>query len=233
MSQKAMQSAENEPIKFAVLAADAVVFTIKDNELYVRLITVNRPPHFVNMQGLPGGLLLPTETADEAVLRHIHAKTGITSAALYIEQLYTFSRVDRDRRGRVVAVGYLSIVPWSALAQHEQEDTEESAWVRFVDVKTLAYDHNEILTMAMKRLRSRVTYTTLISKFLPSEFTLTELKSAYDAILETSLDKRNFRKKILKLDILTQLDKERSGEPWRPAQLYKFKQNGIQEIEVV
>ncbi len=233
MSQKATQSPTDEPIRFAVLAADAVLFTIKDNELYVRLIGVNRPPHFVDMQGLPGGLLLPTETADEAVLRHIRAKTEITSSALYIEQLYTFSRVDRDRRGRVVAVGYLSIVPWSALTPSEQEATTDSQWVRFSEIKTLAYDHNEILTMAMKRLRSRVTYTTLISKFLPTEFTLTELKSTYDAILETSLDKRNFRKKILKLDILDPLEKERSGEPWRPAQLYKFKKKDIQEIEVV
>lgn len=233
MSQKAVQSPENGPIKFAVLAADAVLFTIKENELFVRLIDVNRPPHFVNMQGLPGGLLSPTETADEAVLRHIHTKTEITAPALYIEQLYTFSKVDRDRRGRVVAVGYLSIVPWSSLSPQEQTDTKESHWVRFTEVTTLAYDHNEILAMAIKRLRSRVTYTTLISKFLPAEFTLTELKSTYDAILESSLDKRNFRKKILKLDILTPLDKERSGEPWRPAQLYKFTQKGIQEIEVV
>jgi len=96
-------------LRFAVLATDVVLFTIKDGVLQVLLIDVHSPPHFTDIQGLPGGLIHPKETADEAARRHLRDKGGISNA--YLEQLYTFSAVDRDPRGRVVSVAYLGLVP--------------------------------------------------------------------------------------------------------------------------
>ena len=223
----------NTPIKFAILAADTVLFAIKDRMLMVRLNRIDRPPYFVNIKGLPGGLLGAHETATEAALRHLKEKTGIQARALYAEQLYTFSGVDRDPRGRVVAVTYLALVPWESLSEAEQEGNDESAWIRVADVAKLAYDHNEVLDVALARLRSRVAYTTLIAKLLPQEFTLTELEEAYECILGKDIDKRNFRKKIEKLDLLAPLERFREGTRFRPARLYKFRSKEVNEIEIL
>lgn len=221
------------PVKFAILAADSVVFTLREGVLCVRLITVDRPPHFVGVHGLPGGLLMPTETADEAAQRHVEAKAGISRRKLYTEQLYTFSEPNRDPRGRVVAVAYLGLVPWEQLSPSEQVDGPQAVWMPIKQAKKLAYDHDEILALALKRLRSRIAYTTVLCKLMPDTFTLTELESAYEHILGTDLDKRNFRKKILKLKIVTEAKGKRTGGRFRPAQLYKFTSKAVEEIEVI
>ena len=85
-------------LHFAVLATDVALMTVKDGSLRIRLVPVNRPPHFPLMYGLPGGLIHPTETAQESALRLIHEKARITSTTIYLEQLYTFSEVNRDPR---------------------------------------------------------------------------------------------------------------------------------------
>lgn len=224
---------ETEPVRFAILAADTVVFTLKDYELYVRLTKIERPPFFINAKGLPGGLVDPKETAEQAAKRHIEAKAGISAGELYTEQLYTFSTIDRDPRGRVVAVAHLALVPWEKLSLIEQKDTYEAWWIPVKKKQILAYDHNEILAMALGRLRSRVVYTTLLSRLMPKEFTLTELESAYAGILNTKLDKRNFRKKILKLGILTPVEEKQARGKFRPAQLYRFASSKVEEIEIL
>lgn len=224
---------DEKHIRFAVIAADTTVFTFHDGKLLTRLIKVDRPPYFANTQGLPGGLIDPKETAEEAAKRHVENKAGISATKLYVEQLYTFSRVDRDPRGRVVAVAYVAFVPWEKLSKEEQADTTSSWWESVSSVKKLAYDHDEVLSVAVKRLRSRIAYTTLLVKLLPREFTLTDLENTYATILGTELDKRNFRKKILKLDIITPVVGKFSGGRFRPAQLYKFISTGVKEIEVI
>lgn len=220
-------------LRFAVVASDAVIFTVKDGTLYVRIIPVQRPPHYANAQAFPGGVLHPQETAEEATRRLIADKGLIDSSHTHLEQLYTFSAVKRDPRGRVVAVAYLAFVPWNALSKEERSDTKEAWWAPAHTLKNLAYDHDEMLEVAIARLRSRVHYTTLISKLMPKEFTLTELEHTYESILTTDLDKRNFRKKILKLGILKELSKKKSGGRSRPAKLYSFASPNIVDIEVL
>ncbi|MFZ1988046.1 MAG: NUDIX domain-containing protein [Minisyncoccia bacterium] len=220
-------------LRFAAIATDVALFTIKDAHLYVRLVAVDRPPYYKNSKGLPGGLIDPKETAEETATRHIKQKAYIDTHKIYSEQLYTFSTIDRDPRGRVIAVAYLALVPWEKLSDKERPDSEEAWWCKVSDIGTLAYDHNEVLKTALKRLQSRITYTTVISKLLPDEFTLTELEKAYAVILKTGLDKRNFRKKILKLNVLKELPRKRSGGRFRPAQLYRFTSPKVSEIEVL
>jgi 8-oxo-dGTP diphosphatase len=231
MKQRAPK--QSSSLVFAVLAADSVVFTMRDGELLVRLIPVNRPPHFIDSEGLPGGLLLPTENAEEAARRHIGDKTLLHTANLHFEQLYTFSDVDRDPRGRVVAVAYSAYVSWDTLTPEEQRDTTDTWWKSVRDVHGLAYDHDAVLSCACERLRSRVRYTTLISRLMPKEFTLTELETAYESVLGTDLDKRNFRKKILKLNILTETPRMKTGGRFRPARLYRFASQDVKELEVL
>lgn len=227
------ESGHAQELHFAVLAADTAVFAIKDGALHVRLIRVDRLPHYANSKGLTGGLVLPDETAETAARRHVKEKTGIDPAHLYFEQLYTFSDIERDKRGRVVAVAYTALADWERLSEEERKDSLAAWWAPVKNAKHLAYDHDEILKVAVERLRSRIRYTTLLSKLMPKEFTLTELEKAYAAILATSLDKRNFRKKILKLGILTELPKKRTGGRSRPAQLYRFASSAVSEIEIL
>ena len=220
-------------LRFAVVASDAVIFMVKGGTLYVRVIPVHRPPHYKNAKAFPGGVLRPEETAEKATHRLIADKGLIDNSHIYLEQLYTFSEVNRDPRGRVVAVAYCAFVPWNALSNKERMDTKEVWWEPAHTLKNLAYDHDEMLRMAIARLRSRVHYTTLISKLMPKEFTLTELEQIYESILEANLDKRNFRKKILKLGILKELPKKKSSGRSRPAKLYSFASPAVSDIEVL
>ncbi len=218
--------------RFAVLASDVALFTLHDNYLWLRLIPVNRPPHFTNTEGLPGGLVESTETAEEAAARMIKTKAGVDTKKIYIEQLATFSRIDRDPRGRVVAVAALALVPWEELSEEERADTAGARWCRTDRLPKLAYDHQEISRTALERLRARLEYTTVVSKLLSRLFTLGELEGAYAAILNRQIDKRNFRKKINKLGILASSNKQRTGEKWRPAKLYSFKSKDVQVHEI-
>lgn len=224
---------EPENLRFAVLAVDIVLWTIRDEELFVRLIPVHLPPHFLNKVGLPGGLINPDETAEQSANRLLAFKAKVAAEKVYMEQLYTFSEVGRDPRGRVVAVAYSGIVPWDRLTTSEQENTDAAKWVNISKLSDLAYDHQHIIDVALERLQSRIVYTTLIEKFMPKEFTLTELETAYKLILQKDIDKRNFRKKILSLDILEPLSRERRGQKSRPAKLYSFRSNVVQSINVL
>lgn len=228
-----MDKGKNDHIKFAILATDVALFSLKDGELLVRVIDVDRPPHFVHIPGLPGGLVHPDETALQAAKRLLQTKAGIRSSHVHLEQLFTFDAVDRDPRGRVVAVAHLGFVPWAQLSAQEQEDSESAKWIEAHRLPKLAYDHKEIMQLARKRLASRVTYTTLISKLLPKEFTLTELEQAFEIITGKEIDKRNFRKKMLKLGLLNELPRMKNGARHRPAKLYAFKSDMVQEIEIL
>ena len=228
-----MPEGHPEEFRFAVLAADTAVFTIRNGVLCVRLIRVDRPPHYSNSKGLTGGLLHARETAEDAACRHMQEKTGLKNAHIYFEQLYTFSNIARDKRGRVVAVAYLALVPWETLSEEERDDSSTSWWTPLKNAHNLAYDHEDILRCAVARLRSRIHYTTLIAKLMPEEFTLTELEKAYEVVLGAKLDKRNFRKKILKLKILKELPRKRVGGRFRPAQLYRFISKQVTDIEVL
>ncbi len=217
-------------VRFAVLAIDIALFTVKNNHLYVRLMNVRRPPHFPNAKGLPGGLIDHKETAEETARRLMKSKAHIESKALYLEQLATFSAVDRDPFDRVVAVAYLGLVSWSELSDEERLDTPDAWWQRASTVPKLAYDHDDVFSVALGRLRSRAKYTTVLSRFMPKEFTLTELENVYECVLKTDLDKRNFRKKILKLKVLKKLTRKRTGKRARPAQLFAFASSKIVEM---
>lgn len=220
-------------IKFAVISTDVVLFTIKNDQLMVRLMQVDRPPYFNNIPGLPGGLVLPSETAIESALRQIDEKSGIDSKKVYIEQLHTFSSIDRDPRGRVVSVAHIGFVPWQYLNEDEKTDGADFYWGRVDQARKYAYDHKDIINFSLKWCRARVHSSTIISKIIPEQFTLTELEKAFEIITGKDIDKRNFRKKFDKLNILKNLGINRTGEKHRPAALYSFKSKNVIEIEVL
>lgn len=216
-------------LHFAVLATDAVAFRLHAGQLEVLLIPVTNPA-FKGKEGLPGGLINPKETAEQATIRHLTDKGGLSGP--YIEQLYTFSDVDRDPRGRVVSVAHLALfVPDEAELQSGAG--QGVRWCPVTSVPKLAYDHNHILSVALERLRARVEYTTVIRHLLPKEFTLSDLQSAYESVLGHDLDKRNFRKKILALALVAETGRTRISGASRPAGLYHFAHKGVRTIEIL
>lgn len=218
-----------ESLTFAVLATDVVCFRIIDKQLSVLLGKISNVPSFVGKWGLIGGLILPTETAGESVERHLSQKAGIKN--LYKEQLYTFSGIDRDPRGRVVTVAYM------ALSGEDPQDLSqariETKWLPVADLPRLGYDHNEIVAYAVERLRSKISYTNIAQHLLPEEFTLSELQGVYEIVLGEGLDKRNFRKKILAGDLLTDTKRTRKIGIMRPAALYSFSSKKQQVVNIL
>jgi 8-oxo-dGTP diphosphatase len=214
-------------LRFAVVAVDAVVFGYVEGELCALVSPVNRPPHYVNSYGFIGGIIQAEENTDQAIARILRQKGDVT--LVHTEQLYTFSRVDRDKRNRVVSVGYLGFVrpDVARLYQHEN-----ARFVPIKKLKKLAYDHDEMLEVALGRLRGKLAYTTIAQFLLPKYFTLTELQGMYEHIIGVSFDKRNFRKKILSLDVVIETGKLQHGVKNRPAALFEFKNKKQTEISL-
>ena len=216
--------------KFAVTAVDIVIFTIKDEELKVLLIKMKKEP-FTKMWAVPGGLVKVDESLDFSAKKHLFNKTGVKD--IYLEQLYTFGEVERDPLGRVISTAYFALIPGDGLELKTTEEYEDVQWFSIKDLPKLAYDHKEIISKAERRLKAKLSYTNIVYGLLPSEFTLTELQKTYEIILGETIDKRNFRKKILSLNLIKKTDKQTVGESSRPAAYYKFIKRTPQIIEIL
>lgn len=217
-----------QALRFAVVAVDAVCFRVIAGQLCALLGRVTVEPHYKNRWGLIGGLVLADENADQAVERHLRNKAGI--GRIYKEQLYTFSSIGRDPRGRVISVAYLCLAP-EALEQ--RGGAVKTRWQPVQDVPGLAYDHDEILRTAVERLRARIAYTNIAQHLLPSEFTLGDLQKTYEIILHRALDKRNFRKKVQEAKLVVATAKKVRTGASRPALLYRFSSKHPKVIEIL
>lgn len=220
-SKSRFHSALPAPGARPLLAVDVVVFTVVDNQLEVLLVRRNEPP-CEGTWALPGGFVHLEEGLEEAALRELAAATGATD--VYLEQLFTFGEPDRDPRGRVVSVIYFALVSADKLAL-QTSPTAATAWHHMYHLPPLAFDHAHILDYALRRLRYKLEYTAVAFQLLPAEFTLSELQDVYAIILdEPELDKRNFRKKLLKNGVVVPTPRFRQTGG-RPAQLYRFSED--------
>lgn len=199
------------------VTVDVVIFTIQEGVLKVLLVKRLIDP-FMGQMAIPGGFVLENEDLDEAAVRELQEETGVSD--VYLEQLYSFGKPDRDPRGRVVTIAYFALISPDRILK-AGTDAAEAAWFPMDDLPPLAFDHATILDYALKRLRNKLEYTTVGFQLLPEKFTLTELQEVYAAILGKELDKRNFRRKMSILKILKPLREYRRGGQ-RPAQLYRF-----------
>lgn len=207
------------------VTVDVVALTPRDGRLHVLLIERGVWPH-EGQWALPGGFVRMDEELDASAQRELREETGIVTPR-YIEQLYTFGAVHRDPRTRVISVAYFALLPGteSDLPQNQPRagtDARNARWYPVDLLPELAFDHAEILRMALARLRAKLGYTSVAYALLPEEFTLTELQTVYEIILGRELDKRNFRKKMLSLDILEATPRQKRDGAHRPAQLFRF-----------
>lgn len=203
----------------AALTVDCVVFGLDDEDLKVLLIQRDQEP-FAGRWALPGGFVRLDETVDQAARRELQEETGLEK--VFLEQLYTFSDLERDPRERVVTVAYYALVRLSAHQVKAATDARNAAWFAVDDLPDLAFDHDAIFPVALTRLQGKVRYQPIGFELLPPKFSLTQLQRMYEIILERPLDKRNFRKKILSLDILQDLGEVEQDVAHRAAQLYRF-----------
>ena len=216
-------------LKFAVISTDIVLFRIIKGRLTLLLGKVQGNPFYPDNWAVIGGLIKPEETAEEAATRLMIDKGGIEN--FYKEQLYTFSAIDRDPRGRVVSVAYLGIIGEDAASI--RESGIEIKWAPTDALPKLAYDHNIMAEIALERLRSRIEYTNIAQYFLPDNFTLSDLQKVYEIVLGKGIDKRNFRKKILAGRILKDTKLTRKEGVMRPAVLYTFASKEVKVVEAV
>jgi len=201
------------------LTTDCVIFGFDETDLKVLLIERGIEP-FKGKWAFPGGFVQMDENTEDGAKRELFEETGLKD--IFIEQLYTFSDVDRDPRGRVVSVVYYALVSLNKFDPKAGDDANKAAWFSVRDIPTLAFDHEKILRMALYRIKGKIRYQPIGFELLPEKFTFTELQHLYEVVLETPLDRRNFRKKFLNMDLLIELDEKQQGVAHKAASFYKF-----------
>ncbi|MCW8974741.1 MAG: NUDIX hydrolase [Sedimenticola sp.] len=200
------------------VTTDVAVFTLRQQQLQLLLVRRGEDP-YRGMWALPGGFLEIDEDLESCAKRELKEETGVSD--LYIEQLFTFGRPDRDPRERIISVTYFALVPSNKLEIRAGSDAADAAWHSLNTLPELAFDHAEIIQQAQERLAAKTLYSTIAFQLLPPTFTLSELQSVYEILRNETLDKRNFRKWILSLNLLTETGEKRMSGNHRPAKIYQ------------
>lgn len=199
------------------LSVDCVIFGFDENKLKVLLIRSDLKK-YMGKWSLLGDLVRPSEDLDAAAYRILKQRTGLSD--VYLEQVHTFGSVNRHPAGRVVTVTYCSLIN----VQHHKLNIldNELHWHDIVNVTDLAFDHQQIFDTCYRRLQKRIQEHPLGFNLLPKKFSLRDLQNLYEAILDTKMDRRNFRKKFFSMDFLIDIDEMEQDVPHRPGKLYKF-----------
>ena len=210
------------------VAVDLVILTILDSQLRVLLIRRGEPP-FQGERALPGGFLRtepePGEDLHEAALRELTEETNLPRGSVYLEQLGAFGAAHRDPRTRVISVAWFALVrPTLAPFVKAGGDAAGVEWVTVDEVQGLAFDHDDILACAVKRVRQDLDRRPLAFELVPETFTITELRHVFEVVQGRSEDRGNFRRRFLRMEaegLLEQAPGQRfTGR--RPARVYRF-----------
>jgi len=203
----------------SAFSVDNIIFGFDGTKLYVLLIKRKADP-YGGQWALPGDIVKPDEDLDRAAGRVLEQLTGVKN--VYLEQVHTFGKVDRHPKGRVITIAYYSLINIEKMDIRPASFAEQVAWKEVRSIESLAFDHLKIMKRCFDRLKQDLKLRPIGFELLPHKFTLTQLQTLYETILEQYLDKRNFRKKILNMNILNPLNEYQSGVSHRPAKLYSF-----------
>lgn len=206
------------------VTVDLVIFTVSEEKLKVLLVKRAHAP-FGGLWSIPGGFLRTGEALEAAAERVMEEKTGVKE--VYLEQLYTFGRPDRDPRARIITVTYFALIPWARLSQPKSQRVTDVGWFGVDELPRLAFDHNEIIDFAVSRLRAKAGYSSIIYGLLPEQFRLSDLQKMYEVIMSQKFDKRNFRKRMLASGLLEETGRKELSGAHRPAMLYQFKKREL------
>jgi 8-oxo-dGTP diphosphatase len=221
------------------ISVDCVVFGFDEDELKVLLIEQKQPEgkSAIKLQkAVPGDLVVENESLDQAAQRILMQLTSLEG--IYLKQFHAFgdpNRVsglkDRDwlrsfrthPERRVITIGYYSLVKMDDFNPQAASFAAKAQWVDVYKIPSLAFDHNNIVDQALQVLRHELMADHIGFELLPEKFTLSQLQKLYEIILDKKLDKRNFRKNIMRTDTVTPLEEKQSGVFHKPAQLFKVK----------
>lgn len=204
------------------LTVSVVVFSLRENQLMLLLV-----PCDTQTWGLPGRMMQPDQSLETSASQEIALRTGVHEA--YLEQLYTYGNPERDPQQRTVTVVYFALIP-AGVFHPEAGSKEEGRWFSADNLPRLSFDHAEIITYAVRRLRYKLEYSAVGFELLPENFTLSELQHTYEMILGEKLDKRNFRRRILEAGVIEVTPHLRAGEG-RPARLYRYRPDAVAEVK--
>ncbi|ERJ59835.1 NUDIX hydrolase [Sphingobacterium paucimobilis] len=198
-----------------------MILTFHEGQLKVLLTERNEYP-YKDWWAIPGYFVDKEEEMEEAVKRISYENTGLKD--IYLEQLAALAGVKRHPEGRILTVAYMALVRYEEVKNKIKPITNymrQAKWFAINNVPDLAFDHNEILQIGLKKLKTNLSFSFTPFELLPEKFTLTQLQQVYESILGESLDKRNFRKKMGNLGYLKELDEYQTGVSYRAARLYK------------
>lgn len=201
-----------------LVALDCIIFGFDRSGLKLLLIKRDFEPEKGNWS-LMGGFLTKDESLDEAAGRILHNLTGLKN--IYLEQLQAFGEVDRDPVERTISVAYYALID---IHKHDKELVEQhsASWYSLDEIPDLIFDHQKMVDGALKRLRYKASHQPVGFELLPEKFTLPELQILYESIYDTKLDKRNFRRRMLSMDVLVKTNEKQKKYSKKGAFLYKF-----------
>ena len=208
------------------VTTDSVIFGFDGTKLKVLLIERGQEPH-KGKWAFPGGFVCMDESCEEGALRELQEETNMSCA--YMEQLRTYSNPNRDPRERIITVAYLALVKTQEV--QAGDDASKAQWFDINEVPQLAFDHDVILSDALKHLRERIHFQPIGFELLPEKFTMRQLQNLYESILDVHFDRGNFSKKMLHFNILTPLDETVRPTPKREARLYRFNKESYDDLK--
>ena len=220
-----MKKYYEEYIRFHV-ALDCIIFGFDKGELKL-LIHKRRFEPFKGDWSLFGGFLNADESLEDAANRILFELTGLEK--IYLEELQTYGAITRDPAGRVISVAYYALIPAHRYSP-DYSGEFGATWVSLKDLPELIMDHNQMVKKGLIRLKRRAESQPIGFELLPEQFTIPQLQSLYEAIYQSSLDKRNFRKKILSLDVLIKLEEKDKTSSRKGAYLYKFDKRKYKQL---
>ncbi len=214
------------------VSVDCVIFGFNESEADLKVLCIERGEEpFYGQLALPGDLVKIDEDIDSAARRVLKELTGVSN--IFLEQLFTFGNITRHPLGRVVTVAYFALIKPSDFDLSPSGFATRAEWRSISDIRELAFDHFRILSSALSRLKGKIRYQPIGFNLLPEKFTLTQLQNLYETILDTDFDKRNFRKKILSMELLIPLEEKQRGVAHRAARLYKFDMTRYEKLQAV
>ncbi len=209
------------------LTIDNLIFGLDSGELKILLVEHGEGIS-KGQWALPGGWIRYDEDLRHAASRLLEELTGLKQ--LYLEQLKTFGRVDRFPVARVVTVAYYALVSAEDYPAVAGSSSSDASWFSVKDLPDLVYDHAQILDYGLQFLRHQIRHKPIGFNLLPEKFTLLQLQGLYEAILDAKLDKPNFRRKILKMNLLTPCNEKQKDVAHRAANLYRFDEAAYQRL---
>lgn len=212
------------------VAVDAIVFGYSKQDGVSVLLIERKYEPYKKSWAIPGGFVLDTESLEEAVKRELLEETGIN--VNYLEQLYTFGEPKRDPRQRVISIAYFGLVK---TAQYQElkasTDAENAKWFNIKKLPALAFDHKQILSVAIERLRGKIRYQPIGFELLDKKFPFSDLEKLYTALLDRDINRRNFSKKILSFDFLQETGEfSKPDGKGRPSKMFQFNQKRYKEL---